>query len=127
MKRILALACAASLLFAGAAGAQPYDRGPPGQGPGYQGPGPQGPGPQGPGPQGPGRHFAPENESENNSLSFLLTRGYQVVAGWDGTLVLQRAERVYLCPYTRYRTGGGPSAGQATSGMCQHIREGIQY
>ena len=123
MKRFLALVCAATLMFAGAVSAQPYDRGPPGQGPNYQG-GPQGPGPQG----GPGRgHFAPENESESNSLSFLLTHGYQVVAGWDGTLVLQRQERVYLCPYTRYRTGNNQGGGQTTSGMCQHIREGIQF
>ena len=124
MKRILALACAAALALSGAASAQRYeqhDRGPPGQGP--QGPGPQGPGPQGP---GPGGHFAPENESESNSLSFLLSRGYQIVAGWEGTLVLQRAERVYLCPYVRYRTGNS-QGGQATSQMCQHLREGIQF
>lgn len=72
-------------------------------------------------------HFAPENESESNSLSFLLGRGYTIAAGWDGTLVLQRNDRVYLCPYTRYRQGSGRDQGQVTSQMCQHIREGVQF
>ena len=72
--------------------------------------------------------FAPENEAENNSLSFLLARGYQIAAGWDGTLVLQRNDRVYLCPYARYRQGGDRRDGsQVTSQMCQHIREGVQF
>ncbi len=115
MKRMLALACAAALAFTGAASAQRYgdQRGPDNRG--YQGP-----------PQGQ-RGFAAENESENNSMSYLLSHGYQIVAGWEGTLVLQRAERVYLCSYSRYRTGNDRSGGQVMSGMCQHIREGVQF
>lgn len=75
----------------------------------------------------PNRGFAPEQEGESNSMSYLLGRGYQIVAGWDGTLVLQRQDRVYICPYSRYRSGSARDQGSVTSGMCQHIREGIQY
>src|SRR5262249_29422509 len=102
MKRILALGMIAALALAGAASAQRYDHGP---GPG---PGPGGPGPG----QG---NFAPERESDINSMSFLLSRGYQIVAGWEGTLVLQRDASVYLCPYVRYRPGNQPGPGQTVS------------
>ena len=69
-------------------------------------------------------HFAAETETETNSMSFLLSRGYQIVAGWEGTLVLQRGERVYLCPYARYREGGGGGT-HAIAQPCTHLREGM--
>jgi len=107
MKRIAGFLCAA-LTFAGAASAQPVQ---PSQ---HHIPGPS-----------PVRsHFAPESEAETNSMSFLLQHGYQVVAAWDGTLVLQHASRVYLCPFIRVREGN-TEYGRAISQPCQHIREGM--
>ena len=69
-------------------------------------------------------HFAPETESETNSMTFLLTHGYQVVAGWDGALVLQKAARVYICPFIRVREGN-TEFGRAVSQPCQHVHEGM--
>src|SRR5262249_2172713 len=115
---------------------QPQAQGQGGQGQGAQGQGAQGQGAQGQAQdqgqwrgqqgqwQGQGR-FAPEQEGEVNSMTFLLGRGYQIVAGWEGTLVLQRADRVYLCPYIRYRSGNNSSFGQAITQPCQHLREGM--
>ena len=111
MKRTLALATLALVALASAAVAQPNDDR---RGPGFQG-------------QGPGQgNFAPEREGDINSMTFLLARGYQIVAGWEGTLVLQRDQNVYLCPYVRYRAGNQPGGGQATSQPCQRIREGMR-
>ena len=70
--------------------------------------------------------FAPETESETNSMTFLLGRGYAIVAGWEGTLVLGKNDRVYLCPYARYREGANRGDTQLISQPCQHLREGMR-
>ena len=104
LKAVLS-ACAAALLFAGAAYAQQHNNAHVRQLPTRE-------------------HFAPETESETNSMTFLLNHGYHVVAGWDGVLVLEKTARVYLCPFIRIREGNTES-GRAIAQPCQHVREGM--
>lgn len=66
---------------------------------------------------------AGETESATNTLTFLLREGYQIVGVTERDLVLHKGERVYFCPFARYRDGTGGAERILLQGACSHLRD----